>query len=55
MIWHTPNGIERLLQVLIELDKMTKMKPVVILEPTAHYHRTLAQRIQSEGYDINTC
>ncbi|MDQ6419102.1 IS110 family transposase [Paenibacillus sp. LHD-117] len=52
VVWHTPNGLERLLQVLAELEMTTKMKPVVILEPTGHYHRTLVQRIQSEGYDM---
>ncbi|WP_240421952.1 IS110 family transposase [Paenibacillus periandrae] len=52
VIWHTPNGLERLLQILAELEMTTKTKPVVILEPTGHYHRTLVQRIQSEGYDI---
>ncbi|MFX3634715.1 MAG: IS110 family transposase [Candidatus Pristimantibacillus sp.] len=51
VIWHTPNGLERLLQVLRELETKTKIKPAVILEPTGHYHRVLVLHLQNEGYD----
>ncbi|WP_235440084.1 IS110 family transposase [Paenibacillus sp. DMB20] len=38
-------------QTLMELEVKTNRKPVVILEPTGHYHRVLVNYLQSVGYE----
>lgn len=52
LIVHTPKGFERLSLILAELEIKTGQRPVVILEPTGHYHRVLVQHLQREGYEV---
>ncbi|WP_313642073.1 transposase [Paenibacillus sp.] len=49
---HTPKGFEKLNQLLAELERMTNQKPVIILEPTGHYHRVLVLHLQKSGYEV---
>lgn len=51
LILHSPKGFERLFHILVDLEFKTNQKPVVILEPTGHYHRVIVNYLQCEGYD----
>lgn len=49
-IEHTQEGFQRLGILLEELKQMTGLKPVVVLEATGHYHRSLVAYLEREGY-----
>jgi transposase len=49
-ITHTLEGYERLGNLLEELKRITESEPVVVLEATGHYHRSLAAYLEREGY-----
>jgi len=49
-ITHTQEGYERLGNLLEELKRITKSEPVVVLEATGHYHRSLVASLEREGY-----
>ncbi|SEL27098.1 IS110 family transposase [Paenibacillus sp. OK003] len=51
-ILHTPKGFEKLKQLLEDVEQKTTLKPVVILEPTGHYHRVLVLYLQQAGYEV---
>lgn len=49
-ITHTQEGYERLGNLLEELKRITESEPVVVLEATGHYHRSLVAYLEREGY-----
>jgi len=49
-IAHTQEGFERLGILLEELKQITELEPVVVLEATGHYHRSLVAYLEREGY-----
>lgn len=49
-IAHTQEGFERLRILLEELNQITGVEPVVVLEATGHYHRSLVAFLEREGY-----
>lgn len=49
-IAHTQEGFERLGILLEELRQITGLEPVVVLEATGHYHRSLVAYLEREEY-----
>jgi transposase len=47
---HTKEGLQSFLKFLEEIEKMSGMKPAVILEATGHYHQPIVQAIEKHEY-----
>ncbi|AIQ62044.1 Transposase IS116/IS110/IS902 family protein [compost metagenome] len=47
---HEEHGLERLGELLAELQETTKCTPVVVLEATGHYHRVLVAYLERGGW-----
>ena len=50
-IYHDYISMERSLSFLKETETAFKMKPVIIMEATGHYHRILFQFYRNCGYE----
>lgn len=51
-IFHDATSLRRSLAALETAELEFHEKPVIVMESTAHYHRIIAQFLQSSGYDI---
>ncbi len=51
-IFHDPTSLRRSLAALEAAELEFREKPVIVMESTAHYHRVIAQFLQSSGYEV---
>lgn len=49
-IVHTEEGFKQLGGLLEDLKELTGLEPVVVMEATGHYHRSLVAYLEREGY-----
>lgn len=47
---HTEEGLQSFLKFLEEIEKVSGMKPAIILEATGHYHQPVIQAIEKQEY-----
>lgn len=51
-IFHDATSLRRALGALKAAETAFSEKPVIVMESTAHYHRIIAQFLQSSGYEV---
>ena len=51
-IFHDLTSLRRSLAALEAAELEFREKPVIVMESTAHYHRVIAQFLQSSGYEV---
>lgn len=51
-IFHDATSLRRSLAALEAAAREFREKPVIVMESTAHYHRVIAQFLQSAGYEV---
>jgi transposase len=49
---HTYEGIQDLIAKLHEVERLTSVKPAIVLESTGHYHLGLVAVLQKQNYDV---
>ena len=49
-ISHEKHGFERLGEILEELKQQTGLSPIIVLEATGHYHRSLVSYLEREEW-----
>jgi transposase len=47
---HTEDGFQSFLKILQEIDKVSGVRPAIILEATGHYHQPVVQAVEKHEY-----